>query len=168
MKVSRLAIRPRFQQDVNVKPEVAQEKISDYFVSESSNFEVKSFPNFMCLRIPEPDRHFWSPRLNLSFEEESKTTTRIQGVYGPNANVWGIFLYGYLITGALALIGGILGISQWAIGSQPWAIWIFGVAFLGIIALYFVARGGRRLGAPQTLRLHRAYQKAIGQPVAIR
>ena len=165
--MSRLGIRPRFEQDVDLDPDAAQKKISAYFGKELSNFEVKSFPHFLCLRLPEEDRHYWSPRLNLSFYEEGETT-RIEGIYGPNANVWGMFLYGYIFLGFLAIITGVLGISQWVIGTPPRGLWFFGLAMMGVVLLYLFARLGRRLGARQTIRLHHAYQKAIGQTVSIR
>lgn len=129
--------------------------------------EVKNFPRFICLRIPESDRHFWSPRLNLSLEEEEDGTTRIEGIYGPNANVWGLLLYGYLIIGSAGLFSGILGYAQWFIGSRPWGLWICGAMLAAAIALYVAARMGRKIGAPQTMLLHRIYESAMHRTAEI-
>ncbi len=166
--MSRFRLRPRFQQEVGLGIDAAEARITEYFETTRRNFEVKHFPRFICLRIPEEERHFWSPRLNLSLEESGENTTRINGVYGPNANVWSLFLYGYLGIGFLALIAAVLGISQWVIGKEPWGFWWLLVAAIGLVLLYLVGRTGRRLGARQTLRLHKEYQAAIGEPVAIR
>ena len=89
----------------------------------SGRFEVKNFPKFVCIRIREQDRHFWTPRLNLSLEETADGHTRIEGIYGPNANVWGLYLYGYLIVGSLGIFTACYGYAQWIMDKTPWGLW---------------------------------------------
>lgn len=166
--MSRFALRPHFEQVISLQRNAVQEKIADFLSREAADFEVKNFPGFMCLRLPEDQRHFWTPRLNLSLYEKEDGKTVINGIYGPNSNVWGMFLYGYLFFGFLALVGIIVGVSQWSIEKTPTAFWLFVPAMIGLISLYITGQLGRRIGTPQTLRLHRAYQKAIGEKVPIR
>lgn len=166
--MSSFGIRPSFSHLLEMSVEEARERIVEQVQSEPGRCEVKSFPGFVCLRIPEQERHFWSPRLNLSLDATEDGKTRIQGTYGPNANMWGLFLYGFVAVGTLTMISGILGLCQWKIGHQPWGLWIFfSIAAIGV-GLYLLAQFGQKLGAQQTFRLHQIFEAAIGTMVEIR
>ena len=166
--MSSFRIRPVFSQTLDLGRAEVQERIVRAVETEGGGrFEVKNFPNFVCLRIREKDRHFWSPRLNLSIEETADGTTRIEGTYGPNANVWGLFLYGYLLIGTLGTFAGVFGFVQWMIGMRPWGLWILGGLGFLAAALYFTAQFGQKLGARQMFMIHQAYEAAIGTMVEI-
>lgn len=166
--MSSFRIRPVFSQVVELGVEEVRERIVRAVESDGGGrFEVKNFPNFVCLRIREADRHFWSPRLNLSLEETDGGHTRIEGTYGPNANVWGLFLYGYLLVGTLGTFAAVLGFAQWMIGMRPWGLWILGVLLVLASGLYVTAQFGQKLGARQMFTIHQAYESAIGTMVEI-
>jgi hypothetical protein len=168
LSVSSFRIRPVFTQVVEIVPEEVRERIVRAVENDGNGrFEVKNFPNFVCLRIREADRHFWSPRLNLSLEETAEGHTRIEGTYGPNANVWGLFLYGYLLIGSLGIFAGVFGFAQWMIGMRPWGLWILGALGILALALYVTAQFGQKLGARQMFTIHQAYESAVGTLVEI-
>jgi hypothetical protein len=167
IRMSSFHIRPRFSQTVDLELEAVQERIVNHIDQEDSRCEVKRFPEFLSLRIPEKDAHFWSPQLNLSLEATEDGKTIIHGIYGPNPNVWSLFLYGYLIVGSLAVFAAIFGFSQWAIGRQPWGLWVLGVMLVFALGLYIVAQFGQKLGAWQTFLLHQTYEAAIGRSARI-
>jgi hypothetical protein len=79
--MSRFGIRPRFTQTVDLRLEEAQARLSRAVGVGADRCEMKVFPGFICLRIPEHDRHFWSPRLNLGLEPTGDGKTRIEGIY---------------------------------------------------------------------------------------
>jgi hypothetical protein len=165
--MSSFGIRPRFTQTLDLDLKEAQARLARAVEEGSDRCEMKVFPGFICLRIPEQDRHFWSPRLNLGLETTEEGKTRIEGIYGPNANVWGLFLYGYLLTGTFGLFAGVFGFAQCLIGHHPWALWIFGAMLMIAIGLYVIAQFGQKLGALQTFRLHQIYEAAMGRTVEI-
>lgn len=165
--MSSFAIRPHFSQTLELGVEDAQARILREVGRGDDRCEVKNFPGYICLRIPEQDRHFWSPRLTLSLEKVDEGSTRIEGIYGPNANVWSIFLYGYLLSGTFGLFSGIFGFVQRTLGQYPWALWICGAMLLILIGLYLLAQFGQKLGALQTFRLHQIYEAAMGRTVEI-
>ncbi len=166
--MSSFRIRPVFSQVVELAPDEVRERIVQAVERDGGGrFEVKNFPNFVCLRIREADRHFWSPRLNLSIEETADGYARIEGTYGPNANVWGLFLYGYLLIGTLGIFAGVFGFAQWMIGMQPWGLWILGGLGFFAAALYVTAQFGQKLGARQMFTIHQAYESAVGTLVEI-
>ena len=166
--MSHFGILPVFSQTIQLGLTEVQERIVQAVEGDvDGRFEVKNFPHFICLRIREEDRHFWTPRLNLSLEETTEGHTHIEGTYGPNANVWGLLLYGYLIIGMLGIFAGALGFSQWMIGKQPWGLWIFGGLALIAVAISITAQVGKRIGAQQMLLIHQTYESAIGTMVKI-
>lgn len=166
--MSSFHIRPRFRQVVEMDPDAVREKIITQLSEKEDQFEVKNFTDFVCLRIHQKDRHFWSPRLNLSLESADEPgKTIIHGIYGPNANVWSLMLFSYLIVGFLGFIAGVIGVSQWVIGTSTWGFWLLGIAAVLLIALYVVAQTGQKLGAQQTFFIHQAYESAVGTPVEV-
>ena len=166
--MSSFLIRPRFSQVVEFDAEAVRIKLAERIEQDGGRVEMKSFPDYLCLRIPERDRHFWSPRLNLSLESTDEGRTVIEGIYGPNGNVWALYLYGYLIVGSIGLFSGILGFCQWTLGNHPWGLWIFAVMLTAAVSLYLVAQVGQKLAAWQTFLLHQTYESAIGGQVEVR
>lgn len=166
--MSRFRIRPRFSQTVDLDLDVIQAQIVSHVDREANLVEVKNFPGYVTLRIPEKDQHFWSPLLNLSLESTSEGKTVIHGIYGPNTNVWTIFLYGYLLTGSLAMFAGLFGLAQWIVGVNAWGLIAFGILLALIFGLYFLALSGRKIAEGQTFLLHTTYEAAIGRTVELR
>lgn len=161
-------MRPRFSHILESGVEEARQHIVGNIESEGARCEVKSFPGFICLRVPEDERRLWSPRLNVSLEPGENGGTILHGTYGPTANLWSLLLYAGLIAGSLALFSGILGYCQWSIGMVPWGLWIFGVMLAFLAGLYIAAQFGQKLGARQTFLLHHIYETAVGGTVEIR
>lgn len=166
--MSSFHVRPRFSQTLELQVEEARRRIIEEVEKCDECCEVKSFPGFVTLQIPEAEQHFWSPRLNLSLDVIPDGGTHIVGIYGPNTNVWSMFLYSYLFSGTAAVFSGSLGFAQWMVGARPWGLWIFAVMITIIGGLYLFAQFGQKLGAQQTFRLHRIYEAAIGRTVEIR
>lgn len=166
--MSSFRIRPVFQQTIPLGLAEVQERLVRTVEADSlGRFEVKNFPNFVCLRIREADRHFWTPRLNLSLEQTPEGHTRIDGIYGPNASVWGLFLYGYMAVGMLGLFSACLGFAQCTMHKHPWGLEVLGGLILVALGLYFTAQFGQKLGAQQMFMLHQAYESAVGSMVEI-
>ena len=141
-------------------PDEARRRILDALAAAAGDFEVKIFPGMIGLHIADAQRRYWSPRLILSFEPTPEGTTRIEGIYGPEIEVWSVFLYGYLITGMIGMFSGILGCAQLFVKTSPWGFWVLGAMVAIAALLYLSAQLGQKLGAWQTCQLHQAYQAA--------
>lgn len=166
--MSSFRIRPVFTQTIPLGMTEVQDRITQAVERDGDGrFEVKRFPCFLCLRIREADRHFWSPRLNMSLESTPEGHTRINGIYGPNASVWGLFLYGYMAIGMSGLFSAALGFAQCAMGKHPWGLWLLGLMIALAITLYLIAQFGQKLGAQQMFMLHQAYEAAVGTMVEV-
>jgi len=157
--LSSFRVRPRFEQVVATTPEAAHAALVRGLALHAPELAVKSFPGFVGIHIPDAERRYWSPRLFLSIDA-APGGTRIEGIYGPEIEIWSVFLYGYLGTGLLGTFSGILGFCQWRLEQQPWGLWVSAGMALGALLLYLFAQLGQKLGANQTYRLHEAYAAA--------
>ncbi|MBI5692128.1 MAG: hypothetical protein HZC55_18765 [Verrucomicrobia bacterium] len=166
--MSSFRIRPSFSHAVALSPEDARHRLLQTLTEQVKDLEVRNFPGFIGLHIPTHERRYWSPRLFLSLEATPEGTTLIHGTYGPEMEVWSVFLYGYLLSGLISIFAGILGGAQLVVHSYPWGFWVVGGMAVLATTLYVGAQLGQKLGAWQTFRLHQAYQVAIGQPAEIR
>ena len=160
--LSSFRVRPRFEHDLALTPEDARRRILAGLAGCAPQFEVHDFPGFIGLHHAPARRRYWSPRLFIMLDPAPDGTTRVTGTYGPEIEVWGVFLYGYLITGLLGTFSGVFGGAQMLVGGEPWAFWITGS--MGVLAglLYLGAQLGQKLGAAQTYQLHEAYRAAVG------
>ena len=165
--MSSFRIRPRFTHTLDLGPAAARALILSSLAAQAPNLEVKPHAEFIGIHIAEAERRYWSPRLFLGQEATAAGTTRVEGTYGPEIEIWGIFLYGYLLTGLLGTFSGILGGAQLFTGAHPWGFWITGAMALIAALLYLSAQLGQKFGAWQTFQLHQAYQNAIGRPAEI-
>lgn len=161
------SVRPRFQQTVALAPAETRRRILDALAIQAGEFEVKIFPGMIGLHIADAQRRYWSPRLILSFEPTPEGATRIEGIYGPEIEVWSVFLYGYLITGMIGMFSGILGCAQVFVKTAPWGFWVLGAMAVIAALLYLSAQLGQKLGAWQTFQLHQAYQAAVSGGLAL-
>lgn len=166
--MSSFRIRPHFSQPVALSLDDTRARILQSLAQHAPTLEVKNFPGFIGLHIPPQDRRYWSPRLLLNLEATPDGTTLINGTYGPEMEIWSVFLYGYLITGLLGIFAGIFGFAQMLTHSEPWGFWVVGSALVIAGLLYLSAQFGQKLGAWQTFQLHQAYQTAVGQPAELR
>lgn len=167
LRMSSFRIRPRFVQTVELNPDATRARILQAFAENSPDIEVRGFSGFIGLHIAENNRHVWSPRLLLDLKSNEFGKTTIEGVYGPESDIWSVYLYGYLITGLLGTFSGALGWAQIVIGTPPWGLWVLATMSLLAGGLYLAAQFGQKLGAWQTFQLHQAYQTAIGQPTEL-
>jgi hypothetical protein len=164
--MSSFRLRPRFSLCLPGSVDDVRERLTAALKKAGDKFDVKSFPGYLSLRVPEAEQHYWSPQLQISLDDEDGGT-RLTGIYGPGTNMWASFLYGYLIVGSLGLFSGILGACQLCIGDSPWGLWIFGAMLAAAAGLYLSAQMGQKLAAWQTFQLHQVMEAAAGRSIEI-
>ena len=164
--MSSFRLRPRFSICLPGSVDDVRERLTTALQKAGEKFDVKSFPSYLSLRVPEAEQHYWSPQLQISLDPEDGET-RLTGTYGPGTNMWASFLYGYLIVGSIGLFSGILGACQLCIGDSPWGLWIFAAMLAAAIGLYLSAQMGQKLGAWQTFQLHQVMEAAAGRSIEI-
>ncbi|MBB5351918.1 hypothetical protein HNR46_002157 [Haloferula luteola] len=165
--MSQFGFRPHFTLERPGSPAEEQRRLAASLQRLGETFKIKSFPGFLCLRVPPAERHFWSPRLHVSFEPTEQGHTQLDGVYGPNANLWSLFLYGYLLASSAGLFGGALGWAQHALAKPAWGFAILAGALALALGLYLVAQFGQKIAAQQTFRLHQLIEAALKASIPV-
>lgn len=161
--LSSFRVRPRFAEVIPLTKEETRARLLASLRAEPEGlFELRPFAEFLGIHIAESQRRYWSPRLMLSLYDRPEGGTHLEGTYGPEIEVWSVFLYGYLSSGLLGTLSAIYGGAQIFIGQEPWAFYVTGALTVAALLLYLAAQLGQKLGAVQTLKLHEAYERAIG------
>lgn len=160
--LSSFRVRPRFSETVSLSRDETRRAILGSLAREPADtFQVRSFDEFIGVHMADPQRNTWSPRLMLSLYDWPEGGTLIEGTFGPEAEVWSIFVYGYLGTGLIGTFAAIYGGAQLFIGQTPSAFFVTGTMVALATAFYVAAQLGQKFAAHQTILLHEAYERAL-------
>lgn len=160
-----LRLRPRFSIRVQETPDEIMQRLSCALQDEGTvRGERHTYQYELFIR--DEHRHFWSPFLNVLLDEE-KDGTLVHGRFGPNVNVWTLFLAGYAVLGLSGAVGLIIGWSQYTI-DQPASGLFLAAACLGLsLVLYVAGKVGERLAGPQIEVLTAFTEEALGVQIDI-
>ena len=117
-----LRIRPRFIQIISAPPAKVEERMKMQLKEPNIACVGRVIPGFIVIKIPQAERHYWSPQLSLSLEEH-EDGTHVRGLYGPNPTVWAMFTFGYSALGLIALFIAIIGSSKISLGLEAPILW---------------------------------------------
>ena len=164
--MSSFRIRPRFKIELNESKENIQNKINTQIQKQSTKCIAQQIPGFIILKIPEQERHFWSPELSLTFEQKGKGTI-IRGLYGPKPDIWSFFSFGYIGLAVFAFFAIIFGLAQLGLNIEAPILWTLPIFTSLAIGIYIVAQFGQKVGVKQTFTLHHFFEETIGVKVQI-
>jgi hypothetical protein len=163
--MSSFKLRPR----IKVELDKSSNEIGELFKSgiENSNDVIGTVAKqFIILKIPQEDRHFWSPQLTITIEDiESHSVVR--GLYGPKQTVWAMFAFAY---GTLAMLFSIVFLwasIDWQLNDDISLYYYLPVILVLAIITYFIAQFGQKLGAEQMFTLHHFFQDTIKENVKV-
>ncbi|MEL7531824.1 MAG: hypothetical protein AAFN10_10975 [Bacteroidota bacterium] len=165
--MSSFRIRPRFEHQISCSPQELQKRLQHQIVVNNTACLLRIKQDQIYLLIPNEEQHFWSPQLQLQLDKDEQGNQIVRGLYGPNPNVWILFIYGYAALGILATFSLIIGFSQWSLAQSPWGLWVFSLLAFLALGLYLIAQTGQKLGAAQTFRLHHCYEEAVDGQIII-
>ena len=115
MSLEFLEIRPRFKKQSTDSIEVLLTDLQSLFDTKQNEIEGSIVHHHATVKIPHDQLHFWSPQLSLSFEA-SEGKTLIRGLYGPNPNVWLLFMFLFFFMGFVALLAFFYNIAHIPLG----------------------------------------------------
>ena len=159
-------IRPRFQKQLSGPPEYVATLIEEAMSNQDLDLCISRRPGHIVLSVGQEERHYWSPQLDLSLER-NEDGTLIRGLYGPNPQVWTMFILGYGAISVLSFFILIIGGSRYMLDLPSGILWA--LPGLGVIALslYLVGQFGQKLGAEQTFLLHHFFEDTVHERVHI-
>lgn len=127
--------------------------------------------SYCILKIPQTDRHYWSPQLTLSLEQDESehgSITMIRGLYGPRPNVWAVFFMSYAALGILSLFAAVIGLSRIMLDQSAGILWAIPAMAAVALVLYLVAQAGQKVGAEQMFRIHHFYEGLVKHKVTVK
>ena len=164
--MSSFRIRPRFKVIINKSKEDIENKVKDDIQKKSTNFIAQQLPGFIILKIPEQERHFWSPELSLTFEKKGEGTL-IRGLYGPKPSIWSFFSFSYIGLAVFTFFTAIYGSAQLSLDQEAPILWSLPVFMTVAIGIYLIAQFGQKIGVEQTFRIHYFFEETVGKKVQI-
>lgn len=145
--------RPRFKFHTPLLPEEVVSQITSS-KPEAKHILYRKTPHHLLLYYGPEVSHFWSPQLDITMErDEELNQTLIRCLIGPASTVWTMFMFFYGFFGFVGFIGMTLGLSQWTLKKDMWALWLIPVSIIGMIGMYFVSKQGQKLAREEMVNL---------------
>lgn len=135
--------------------------------NESQGIKGAFYSENFQLEIEKKDQHFWSPHLNVTFEE-GKEGTILRGRYGPKPTIWTIFLFGYVGLGLLFFFAAMIGLVQLSLHQDAKILWVLPILLSLLAILYFASQTGQKLGVEQTFRIHHFLEDTLDEKIEIK
>lgn len=162
MTLEILEIRPRFKKRAPESIPEILEALKGVFEKEKAQVDGSIVHQHVTVKIPADQQHFWSPQLSLNLEE-TEEGTEIRGLYGPNPNIWLLFMFLYFFLGFVVLALLVIGISRLNLGLTAYILWAIPFVLGGIFVLWFAGKTGKKIGHEQIWQIHNLIKPAILQ-----
>lgn len=165
--MSSFRIRPRFKEELPLSIEEYCKVLREQ-LDATEEFTGLVANNYAVIKIPQVERHYWSPQLALTIEKyDEKNAVFIRGLYGPKPSVWAVFFMAYAAIGVIALFIGVYGLSQIMLEKPAPILWAIPVLGVMALVIYLVAQAGQKIGAEQMFRIHHFYENLYQDKVRI-
>ena len=162
--MSSFRVRPKFKISSSKTLDELVTSINQHLETTEYPIEGKVFKTHGLLKINEKEQHYWSPQLQISFDDtEEASHTIIRGMYGPHPSVWSVFLMGYILSGIGIFFAALVGFARLSLGLSYGVLWVVPVLLVVIIILWLMAQFGQKVGAEQTFMIHHFFEESIHQ-----
>ena len=153
-------MRPRFEMTVPDTPAHTLQRLHDILEKPDGAVTGSILGRHVRLRIPEDQRTFWTPQLDVEVEPHDDGAL-VRGLFGPHPDIWTFFIATYAVMTFCGITGVLFGLVQWSLGWSAWALWSAPVAALMIGSVYGVALIGQRLGQDQMRQLRTFLDQSV-------
>lgn len=147
-----LRLRPRFELRVRLSPSQAQQRFDRR--GNTVPFDIYLDDGQVEMTVPRRQRHFWSPYLKLRIRRDGEATA-LRGKFGPNINVWSMFLAAYAVLFLTGTAGLLTAVSQWIIDQPPTGLLLTAGCVVLSLLVWVAGQIGRRWAYAQMVAIHR-------------
>lgn len=155
--MAEIEMRPRFSVSTPCDVETLVTVLREDARASSPPLEGIFSPEHCVLRLPEEQRSFFSPELDLTFEaldvEQPGHGIRLRGLFAPRPAVWTGFAFVYAVLAAASLASAMYGLAQLGLGHSPSGLVVALGAALALGSLYAASLIGQGLAAEQMYEL---------------
>lgn len=157
------SVRPRFQVESPMSSAVVVQRIKDGLKACQSGCQGTTAVRYAIITVQERERHFWSPHLTITIEDQDNGGSLVRGLYSPAPMAWTMFIFFYTVIGFSTLGALLYGLSCYSLDKPTTAFWwSLGFALL-FLTIYLVSYSGQKLGRKQLGQLHRFIEGCLGQ-----
>lgn len=146
-------MRPKFGLSVSLTPEQVMERFRDGKEAGALPYEVNLLQYQVEISPEVAQRHFWSPYLKVLIEADEDRAV-LDGRFGPNINVWTMFVAAYTVLFLTGTMGLIIATSQLQIGQPPAGFWISAICSLLAGLVWIAGQVGQRWAHEQMVAIH--------------
>jgi len=163
------AIRPRFKVALPLSQEEIDKKINKGLAMPGASCTGISVPGFATIKVPRADRHYWSPQLSVTLEDQEegdgKGGVLLHGLYGPAPAVWTMFVFFYAVIGVVLMFVTVVGLSRQSLDMSSAILWWVPVLLFLLLSVYLFSYFGQKLGHDQMESLHLFLEKCLGMDI---
>jgi len=160
-------IRPRFRFTTASSGYQIKKEMRQKIGTAHPTFESTIVHGHLVVKVKGSEQQYWSPQLDMAFEELSDGKTLIRGLYGPNPNIWTLFMFLYGSVILLILFFFIYEGVQYSLGIMDSFSWAIPILIIIGIVLYIISQLGQKLAAEQTFALHHVLEEALHHHIEI-
>lgn len=155
-------IRPRFKLESPESMETIMHLIMKAAQEDKTIVSLQQQNRFIKITIPENEKHYWSPVLNISCDNKEITDkTIIRGHIGPSENVWGLFVLTYAAIGILGFFATVWAYVQWVLEKETVYFYAFPITLALMLSIFTTSKFGQKKANLQTLHIMRFLRKAV-------
>lgn len=159
-------MRPRFDVRLSISPKEGIERFKMHLEKEEALHKGQFRKRHVILRVKRPQRHLWSPFLDLEFVPDYTIDTEehgavVHGVIGPSPEVWTAFMAGYAGLIFLLFVASVLGYAQWSLNQLVWGWYALPVLLVLLLLWYGLSLFGQRMAVEQTEGLRDFFEQVL-------
>ncbi len=160
-----LSMRPRFSTTTTRYATIidALEGLTEAFEAvEETPCRVECFyEQQLEVRVAASHRHIWSPQLKL-WVTQHEDHVHLRGIFGPEANVWTMFMAGYAVGGMTSLVGVMVLFSQMSLkGGERWGVGVLVVGLVVMAMVYGLSQAGRYFAREEMKLMYRTTRQSV-------
>lgn len=163
--INEIRLRLRFYKDVEENIDIVREKFENFKENGTHDCHLKMEQNHIWINMPHGKRNYWSPLLHLELESkyENENETHIRGLFGPEPNLWTLFIFLHFIVAGIFIIFSVMAYSNHFM-KQPYKMDLIVMMLMVIVwfLLYFIARQVRYKGYEQMNELEARFLEILG------
>ncbi len=115
--------RPRYETRSSLSRQEIRERFREVLASSDDVCAGQVSERHVSLRIADRDRHLWSPWISVELVDEPEGT-KLQGYFGPQPYLWGLFTAAYAAQVFIFLAGTIHGMVSWTLAMPLTGLWV--------------------------------------------
>ena len=143
-----MGINIRRRYNYTDSPEATIDKFKASLNNLSNPFIMQISDNLVILKIKQDHYHWWSPEMNLRFENEDNSTV-VYEVIGPNPSIFTQALFFALLGSVTFIFALIIAFSQITLGMSPIVALAVTILSASLVAVAFIILGIGRIKAKE-------------------